>query len=143
MTVKRAMRALVTDAGWQSGTSLENSVSRWLHRAGFVPAVGMKCSDRCGGRGSRPSLCRCIYQQHRIGSYRVDFAATDIQVVIEADGWWHRSPEGAARDAERDSALRADGWVVLRVDDRHGTGSALDEQVVRVTSIIHALRSLA
>jgi very-short-patch-repair endonuclease len=50
----------------------------------------------------------------------VDFAVPDIQIAIEADGWYHRSPEGSAHDAERDSWLRLKGRIVLRVDDRYG-----------------------
>jgi very-short-patch-repair endonuclease len=76
-----------------------------------------------------------LAQQHSIGPYRVDFAHVGRRIAVEADGWWHRSPEGSARDAERDSWLRAHGWLVVRVDDRHGE-DALAEQVARVARLI-------
>jgi very-short-patch-repair endonuclease len=62
-----------------------------------------------------------------------------VKVALEVDGWYHRSPEGAAKDAERDSELRHAGWLVLRVDDRRGENSMLD-QVATVGGLIWALR---
>jgi very-short-patch-repair endonuclease len=113
--LRRYTAKLVEDQGWKLGTTLENQVAFLLHRFGFGPGV--------------------IAQQHRIGRYRVDFAHIERTIVIEADGWHHRSPEGAARDAERDSWLRANGWLVLRVDDRHGQ-EALVEQVARLARLL-------
>jgi very-short-patch-repair endonuclease len=117
-TITRLRRQQVSDAGWHVGTELENKVAWRLHRAGFTP-----------------QLVQC---QLRIGRYRVDFALPSVKVVIEADGWHHRSPEGAAKDAARDSWLRAEGWLVFRVDDRNGAES-LDEEVARVCEVLHSL----
>ncbi|MEU4338856.1 DUF559 domain-containing protein [Micromonospora lupini] len=113
--IRAATLSVITSHGWQPGTSLENSVALLLHRYKVRPED--------------------LVQQLRLGRYTVDFAAPDIQIVIEADGWYHRSPEGAARDAERDSWLRLKGWVVLRVDDRNGADS-LAEQVARAVRLM-------
>jgi very-short-patch-repair endonuclease len=86
-TLRRLVRDRVEEFGWRSGTDLEDAVAIWLHRAGHHP-----------GR---------VKQQCRVGRFRLDFAFPDIQIAIEADGWHHRSPEGAAWDAERDSWLRS------------------------------------
>ncbi len=101
--------------GWTTGTTLENSVALMLHRFGLRPED--------------------LIQQMRVGRFRLDFAAPDIQIAIEADGWYHRSPQGAAKDAERDAYLRLRGWVVLRVDDRYGS-ERMEEQVARAVRIM-------
>jgi very-short-patch-repair endonuclease len=80
-----------------------------------------------------------VTQQLRIGRYRVDFAWPDVHVVLEVHGWWHRSLDGAVRDAVPDSWLRSQGWPVLRVDDRSGMESMLD-QVIRAIQVVHGLR---
>ena len=49
-------------------------------------------------------------RQHPIGAAIVDFACVEARLVIEIDGGQH----GGAADAERDEALRAAGWRVLR-----------------------------
>jgi hypothetical protein len=102
-------RQLVEENGFAAGTDLEDEVALLLARLGQGPE-----------------------QQYRIGRYRVDFAWPEQKIALEADGWWHRSPEGSARDRERDSWLRSQGWVVFRVDDEHGP-DVLAEQVRRVS----------
>jgi very-short-patch-repair endonuclease len=115
--ITEALADVVAERGWKPGTHLENRVALLLSRFGHTPAE--------------------VEQQRQIGRYRVDFAWPEYKIVLEADGWWHRSPEGAARDAERDSWLRFEGWVVFRVDDRHGEDS-LAEQVARAGRIIRS-----
>jgi very-short-patch-repair endonuclease len=112
-----ATRSVVVDRGWQPGTDLEDRVSLQLSR------WGVHVDD--------------VAQQYRVDSYRLDFAWPAVKIAVEADGWWHRSPEGAAKDAERDSTLRAAGWVVLRVDDRHGE-QAFVEQLCRAVRLIRS-----
>jgi very-short-patch-repair endonuclease len=56
------------------------------------------------------ALAVTFRRQHPIGSAIVDFACVEARLVIEIDGGQH---SGAA-DAERDEALRAAGWRVLR-----------------------------
>lgn len=117
MTILRqALRRRVEEAGLRTGTDLEDRVAWRLYRAGHD-----------------------FVQEHSVGRYRLDFAWPDSKLAVEADGWYHRSPEGAAKDSERDSWLRSEGWVVLRVDDRHGLDS-LEHQIARVSSLIHAAR---
>lgn len=118
--VTRIARDLVIGRGWQHGTDLEDAVARRLSEVFHVSEVS---------------------QQHRIGRYRIDFAWPQTMIALEVDGWHHRSPEGAAHDAQRDAVLRSLGWLVLRVDDRHGRDS-MDLQVVRVCRTIKALQYL-
>lgn len=113
-------RDLVVQRGWRAGTTLENAAARRLSGV-FEPAE--------------------VRQQHAVDRYRIDFAWPDVMLALEVDGWHHRSPEGAAHDALRDAVLRAAGWLVVRVDDRHGR-DVMDEQVVRVCRLVHGLRAL-
>lgn len=115
MTTRQHMRQIVEAAGLNSGTDLEDRVAYRLHRAGLK-----------------------FTQQHRIGRYRLDFAWPLQRVAIEADGWHHRSPEGAAKDAHRDAWLRSEGWLILRVDDAHGTDS-LELQIATMARLIHLI----
>lgn len=128
MTTSRSIRQIIEERGWTPGSSLENRVALILSRGGFRPG-GELLNTRPHPR--RPDLV----QQYQAGRYRLDFAAPDVKIAIEADGWHHRSPEGAAKDAERDSWLRSHGWIVLRVDDRHGEDS-LEDQIARAARLI-------
>jgi very-short-patch-repair endonuclease len=114
-SLEALVREAVTERGWEPGTHLENRVMRQLSL--FSP---------------RP------VQQYRIGRYRADFAWPDLKVALEADGWYHRSPEGAAKDRHRDSWLRSQGWIIFRVDDEHGE-DVLADQVARVARIVKSL----
>lgn len=107
-----AVRDILVQRGWEPGTKLENQVMMAMRHF-----------------SNRPE------QQHKVGKYRIDFAWPKIKVALEADGWWHRSPEGAAKDRQRDSWLRSQGWIIFRVDDEHGE-EVLADQVNRVLGII-------
>jgi len=62
--------------------------------------------------------------QHRIGSYRIDFAYVRERLAIEADGFrWHSSRRQWDRERTRTAALTAMGWTVFRV-----TWSELNER---------------
>lgn len=113
-------KAILTKRGWRIGSSLENSAARFLSGAG-------------------PVLTGNIEQQYRVGSYRIDFAWPDVRVALEVDGWHHRSPEGAAKDALKDSFLRSRGWLVLRVDDRNGR-DAMTVQLAQVCRLVIMLK---
>jgi len=54
-------------------------------------------------------------RQHPVGPYFVDFACDRLRLIIEVDGGVHRLDEVAARDLERQRALEALGWTVIRV----------------------------
>jgi len=56
-----------------------------------------------------------LRMQVEVEKYRLDFLVDD-NLVVEIDGLqWHGSPEAKARDAERDAALAADGYAILRI----------------------------
>ena len=114
--ITAARRAFIAEHGWRPGTDLENMVMRQLTNFRFRPE-----------------------QEHRVGRFRLDFAWPDLKIGLEADGWYHRSPGGAARDRQRDSWLRSEGWLVFRVDDEHGE-RMLAEQIMRVAQIVTALQ---
>jgi very-short-patch-repair endonuclease len=118
MSSARYARSVVEAHGWLPGTSLEDRVALCLHRFGERPGD--------------------VAQQHRVGRFRADFAWPDLRIALEADGWQHRSPEGAARDADRDRRMRAQGWLVFRVHD--SDDDELAEQVARVVQVVNALR---
>lgn len=51
-----------------------------------------------------------------IGGYEVDFRVMGTRVLLECDGWAYHGLQWATfeRDRERDAALIADGWIVIR-----------------------------
>jgi very-short-patch-repair endonuclease len=93
--LRRQVAELVRRAGWRTGSDIENDAALRLIRWGVGDCV----------------------QQMQVGRYRLDFAFPDVMIAIEIDGWQHGRPETMLRDAERDRALRAKGWTILRVDD--------------------------
>ena len=48
-------------------------------------------------------------RQHAIGPYVVDFACTDLRLVLEVDGASHNAPEQQAFDAQRTAFLENAG----------------------------------
>lgn len=96
----RIVEQQIAAEGWELGSTLENRAAHLL-----------------GRWGAKPQDCS---QQHRVGKYHLDFAWPQIRVAIEVDGWHHQRPDSAVRDAERDSWLRGQNWIILRVDDRGG-----------------------
>jgi very-short-patch-repair endonuclease len=56
-----------------------------------------------------------LQMQVPVMKYRLDFLIDD-GLIVEVDGAkWHSSPEAIERDAERDKALAAKGYEVLRI----------------------------
>ena len=76
--------------------------------------------------------------QFPVAPYRLDYAWPELKVNLEVDGMYHLLPGAAERDAERDRYLRAQGWLVLRID----VGDTLAEQLVRICQTIRTLREL-
>jgi very-short-patch-repair endonuclease len=111
---EQALREVITERGYRPGTVLENQCALIISRFRSTP---------------QPE------QEYRIGRYRVDFAWPQAEIALEADGWWHRSPEGAAKDRGRDSWLRSQGWIVFRVDDQYGP-EGLAGQLLRVCRFV-------
>lgn len=54
-------------------------------------------------------------RQVPIGSFFVDFVCRDAGLVIEVDGATHSSERERTADAERDAALRRQGYRIVRV----------------------------
>jgi very-short-patch-repair endonuclease len=71
-------------------------------------------------------------RQHPIGPYFADFACVAAKLVVELDGGQHFEPDAADTDARRTAVLRANGWHVLRFDNRQ-----MLEQTEDVVSVIH------
>lgn len=115
-TLRRINKYLAERSGWRVGSDLENRVAYQLDRWGFRPDE--------------------VAQQHRVGAYRLDFAWPKKLIGLEVDGLYHRLPDNALRDSERDSWLRNQGWLMFRIDDHTG---GLDEQLCRVVVVVRGL----
>lgn len=119
------IKQIITEKGWAAGTHLENRVALRLSLFHFVPVnphATYKQSDDV------------VYQQYRVGPYRLDFAWPPLKIALEADGWYHQSPDGAMKDARRDMELRHRDWFVFRVHDSDDVELAM--QLSRVAQII-------
>jgi very-short-patch-repair endonuclease len=71
-------------------------------------------------------------RQHPIASYFADFACDEAKLVVELDGGQHFEPEATQSDAKRTAALEANGWHVLRFDNRQ-----MLEQTGDVLCVVH------
>jgi very-short-patch-repair endonuclease len=71
-------------------------------------------------------------RQHPIASYFADFSCDEAKLVVELDGGQHFEPAAMLADAKRTAALRANGWHVLRFDNRQ-----MLEETEAVLSAIH------
>ena len=117
----RRLRALV-DAAAPTESVLEDDLLRLLRRDGFPPAV-VNQPLRIGGATYRPD---------------VRFARTNL--ILEADGdRWHRTREDRRRDSDRQAAMEAAGFIVLRLTYDQITGRP--EETARRISL--ALRTAA
>jgi very-short-patch-repair endonuclease len=79
-------------------------------------------------------------RQHPIDPYVADFFCREGQLVVEVDGWGHDTSARAKRDAERDLALQARGFTILRVSGAEvmrDCGSVVAAILVRVGSPLH------
>lgn len=72
-----------------------------------------------------------------IGPFIADFACTKVRLVVEVDGRYHE--DRARPDAQRDRALAALGWTVLRIED-HLVFENLDAVVDAIVAKASALR---
>jgi leucyl-tRNA synthetase len=79
----------------------------------FSPTRGEERLWRCLS-GSKTGFA--FRRQLVIGDHIVDFAATKARLVVEVDGSSHEDREHF--DAQRDRALAALGWYVLRVTEQ-------------------------
>jgi very-short-patch-repair endonuclease len=58
-------------------------------------------------------------RQHGIGPYIVDFYCAGEKLIVELEGAAHDSEPAASRDQIRESFLRARGFNVIRIENRH------------------------
>ena len=64
-------------------------------------------------------LCgRKFRRQHSIGHYIADFYCTSERLVIELDGQHHFTPEGLAKDLDRDIHLAMMNIKMLRFENK-------------------------
>jgi very-short-patch-repair endonuclease len=64
-------------------------------------------------------LCgRKFRRQHSIGYYIADFYCPSEKLIIELDGAHHYTPEGIAKDSERDNHLEEMNIRVLRFENK-------------------------
>lgn len=112
-TVNRIARTYCEERGLTVGTAPECRAAMRLHQWGHD-----------------------FVQQHRVGRYRLDFAWPEHEIALEVDGPHHWRPDVAVKDVARDDWLRREGWVVFRVS----AGDDLDQQLSRVSTIIHAVK---
>lgn len=52
-----------------------------------------------------------------IGNFIVDFVCFDRRLIVEIDGLTHESAEQQAKDCERDTWLREQGFRILRLSN--------------------------
>ena len=56
--------------------------------------------------------------QHQIAKWLVDISLPKHRIAIEADGdYWHSTPEQQAKDANKDTWLKAHKWTVFRFSE--------------------------
>jgi len=58
-------------------------------------------------------------RQHPLHGFIVDFCCLEQRIIIELDGDIHQDSEQAAYDKERDQALAAAGFRILRIPNEH------------------------
>lgn len=88
--------------------ALELATYARAHRFAPTPSEARLWEALSAGR-----LAVQFRRQVVIGRYIVDFACTEVRLVVEVDGGYHRQRRRA--DARRDEALRRVGWRVVRV----------------------------
>ncbi|PWS36800.1 hypothetical protein DFH01_16865 [Falsiroseomonas bella] len=81
-----------------------------IARARGLRGAGTDAEARLWAALRRDALGARFRRQHPVPPYVVDFACVEALVIVEVDGGQH----GGARDARRDAALSAAGWLVLR-----------------------------
>ena len=75
-------------------------------------------------------------RQHPIGRYFADFACVEAMLAFELDGGQPFEPEAIEADSRRTRAFSANGFHVMRSDDRQ----ALTEREGVLSSILQRLR---
>ena len=58
-----------------------------------------------------------FYRQKSIGSYIVDFYASQAKIVVEVDGSQHKETDQEQKDIQRDIYLKNEGLYILRFNN--------------------------
>lgn len=70
--------------------------------------------------------------------YRIDLAFPALMIAVEVDGSQHEERPAQLADAERDAALEAMGWTVIRIKAKtFATDLARAIELVRRASVVH------
>lgn len=80
-----------------------------------------------------------IQPQVRIGKYQVDFLLPDLKVVLEVDGYLHRTRK--KYDNQRDAEIRqelGEEWEVVRISTK-----ALETKAIQIIEAIPTLKEVA
>jgi len=56
-------------------------------------------------------------RQRPVGNYIADFLCKELKLIIEVDGLSHQFEEAPGKDTQREMALQAMGFTVLRFSD--------------------------
>jgi very-short-patch-repair endonuclease len=62
---------------------------------------------------------RKFRRQQSIGPYTVDFYCPAEKLIVELEGAAHDSEQSASRDEIRERLLRSQGYIVIRLENRH------------------------
>jgi very-short-patch-repair endonuclease len=76
-----------------------------------------------------------VRKQVPIGPYIADFAIQSAKLINELDGQHHFSPEGLARDQQRDDWFDRAGYRIIRIN----TGDWSDNADGCIETILHTL----
>jgi very-short-patch-repair endonuclease len=66
-------------------------------------------------------------RQFPIEGFVADFVCLEKRLIVEMDGPLHERPEQMLKDAERDAALRSQGFRILRFSDEVSLGRVVDD----------------
>jgi very-short-patch-repair endonuclease len=62
---------------------------------------------------------RKFRRQQSLGPYIVDFYCAAERLIVELEGAAHDSEHSAKRDESREQFLRSQGFIVIRLENRH------------------------
>jgi primosomal protein N' (replication factor Y) len=76
-------------------------------------------------------------RQHPIDPYIAYYACVESKLVVEVDGLSHAVDDQIEYDRNRDAAMRAEGWRILRVSE----AELLSDSRIALEKVVAALES--